>query len=119
MDPQIIEEARKDVERAILKKKLKLWFDLIGFGCSSIAIGFALAGEATAWKHGLGAVGGYLMGTFAWRFISSFWDMIFTYIVAAQKGTIIALSLSKEGLDKWDCGDPSCEGCRERREKNA
>ena len=120
---EALREAKAAVDNAIKRQKLKMVLELCGFGYCTVGIGLALQGDAIWWKFLLGALSGWMMGAFAWRFVSSFWEMIFTYIVAAQKGTVIALSLQKEGLeglDKWDCGDPSCEGCSKRRgEKNA
>lgn len=101
-------------EAIIRRKKAHAAFELVGFGMTLMGATVNAFGRGPLW---LSLPLGVLSGLFAWRFVSVLVDMLVTWIIAAQRGTLIAVMLKQKGLDNWDCGNPDCEGCKKAREE--
>jgi hypothetical protein len=100
----------------IALKIFKLSFDLMGFGAALAAvIMLIMHGVPEPWYLAplAGLVAGYLVGHFAYRYTMGVFRLIVDIVVAAHRGTML---MAEKALDNWDCGDPSCEGCKAARE---
>lgn len=117
MPRQIDEQELNTVKMQLVLKIFKLTLELVAFGVSIGATVILLQNLHAAWfMGGLSLVAAGLSGIFAHRYTLGMFNAMLDLAVSAQRGTILAL-LKQKGLDNWDCGDPSCEGCKRAREE--
>lgn len=112
------EELLNRAKAQIVVKIFKLTLELLGFGLSlAVSILLILNDNKAFYMILLSLVSGYMTGVFAHRYTLGIFNTLLEMVVASQKGTLMALGAIKDGgLDNWDCGDPSCEGCKKARE---
>ena len=115
MDPQEIKATMTTASKIVKAKQLLMTFELMGFSFSTVGLAWVCLAPSSWVTVVLGAVCGWLVPTFAYRFCGRVIDFFLTWVSAAQTGTLVAL-MGEKVLDKWDCGDPSCEGCKKARE---
>lgn len=127
--PEEMRAAKEDFDMMAATQMLRATFYLTGFGWATIGMGWLLTTENSNWlQMGLAFAAGWVMTTFAWRFVKSLFRIVLDLSAAAVRGAAVVSILKKEeiealdkaldkALDNWDCGDPSCKGCSEGRKK--